>query len=360
VVRAIVHVLAFLSALASSAACGSGEQAPSEPATAAEKTVSGTDALSHGDVEPRIGTSIQLASRGQATSLVAAEGSIWVAAYENDASKLFRIDPATSEVVATIPVDAVPTWEVGGDGMAAGAGAVWVTGGAGEEAVLQRIDPSTNEVVATISLGGGSGADVAVGETGVWVSAFGRGPGMRVVRVDPATSRVVATIPVEGDWIREIFALEGMVLVRSLVGEDSTLTATRLTVIDPENNRIVANRRMDEPHGPLVAWDGVIWAGAGRNLLRVDPYTGGLLGDPLFVGKGVSFTSLVAGEAGIWFLGYEPDDERVPATVDRWNAVTRTVDVSVDPPEAPIAMARGQGSIWLLNYEGSLTRIELN
>jgi hypothetical protein len=46
-------------------------------------------------------------------------------------------------------------------------------------------------------------------------------------------------------------------------------------------------------------------------------------------------------------------------TADRLNAVTRKIDVSVDPPEAPIAMAMARGSIWLPNYEGSLTRIEL-
>jgi DNA-binding beta-propeller fold protein YncE len=354
--RTIVYVLVF--ALASSAACGSGKE-PMDQAPAAETTASGTEALPQTDVEPRVRTTVQLAPQGQATSLLVAEGSVWVAAYDENGSKVFRVDPATSEVVATINLEAVPTWELGGEGMASGGGALWVTGGAEEEAVLHRIDPSTNEVVATIPLGGGSGADVAVGETGVWVSAFGRGPDMRVVRVDPATSRVVATIPVEGDWIREIFAVDGTVLVRSLVGEDSTLTGTVLTAIDPATNRTVASRRMDEPHGPFAVWDGVVWAGAGHKLLRVDPQTGGLLGDPLAVGKGVSFTSLVADEAGIWFLGYDAHDEKIPATVDRWNAGTDEIDVSVDPPESPVAMAMGEGSLWLLNYEGSLTRIEL-
>ena len=354
-----MHVLVFLFAFASGAACGSGEEASKEPGTAGGTTAIGTEATSQMGVASRIRATIQLASRGQATSLLVAEGSVWVAAYEEDGSKLFRIDPATSEIVATIPVEAVPGWEAGGDGMAAGAGAVWVTGGAEGEAILQRIDPSKNEVVGTISLGGGSGADVAVGGTGVWVSAFGRGPGMRVVRVDPTTSRVVATIPVDGDWVREIFALDGTVFVRGLAGEDSTLTGTVLTVIDPATNRIVESRRMDEPHGPLTEWDGVVWAGAGRKLLRIDPHTGGPLGEPLVVGKGVSLTSLVVEEGGIWFLGYEPGDERVPATVDRWNTRTHEIDVSFDPPESPVAMAMGQGSLWILNHEGSLTRIEL-
>jgi hypothetical protein len=50
---------------------------------------------------------------------------------------------------------------------------------------------------------------------------------------------------------------------------------------------------------------------------------------------------------------------RRPPTRSSALAVTRKIDVSVDPPEAPIAMAMARGSIWLLNYEGSLTRIEL-
>ena len=319
---------------------------------------SGTDAASGTEVKPRARTTIRLAEGAEAASLLAAEGSVWVAAYEEGGGKLFRIDPTTSEVVATIALEAVPAWEVGGRGMAAGAGAVWVTGGA-EEAILQRIDPASNKVVAAIPLGGRWGADVAVDDKGVWVSIFGLGGRVSVVRVDPVTKRVVVTIPVEGDWLREIFTLDGTVLVRSLVGKRGTLTEAVLTVIDPTGNRVVASRRMDEALGPLAAWDGFVLAGSGRKLVRIDPRTGRPLGEPLPVRKGVSSTSLVPDEGGIWFLGYDPDDERVPATVDRLDAEAGKIDVSVDPPESPIAMAIAYRSIWLLNYEGSLTRIEL-
>ncbi len=354
----IVRALPLVLVVALSAACGSGGGSPPESTKAAETIRGGKEAPSGRDLEVR--TTMQLASAGQATSLLVAHGSVWVTAYEENGEKLFRIDPATTETVATIELEGVPTWEVGGDGMAAGVGALWVTGQAGEEAILQRVDPSTNKLVAAISLGRGSGADVAVDTTGAWVSVFGQDGRVRVVRVDSEANRVVATIPVAGDWIREVFALDGTVFVRGLEGaDDGTLTTTVLTVIDPASNRIIATRRLDQPHGPLVAWDGAIWAGAGRKLLRLDPRTGELVGEPLYVEKTVSFTSLLAGEGGISFLGYDPGDASVPATLDRLDTGKREIDLSVDPPQAPVAMATGPGAIWLLNYDASLTRVEV-
>lgn len=352
--------LVLLVALTAATACGTEEEELRAVETKGRAPAGAAGASAQKDIEPRVGATIKVGPRAQTNALLFAAGGVWVGTHEANSGRVFRIDPATNEVVATIPLEAVPTWETGGDGMAAGAGAVWVTGWGWreDEGALQRIDPSTNEVVATISLGGRSGADVAVAETGVWVSAFGHGSEVKVVRVDPATNRVVATIPVEGEWVREIFALGSTVFVRSLTWEGSMISTT-LTVIDAASNEVVASRRTEQWRGPLGEWDGVIWAGAGRELLQIDPHTAELVGEPIFVGKGIGGWSLIGGEGGVWFVGYEPDDESVPATVDRLNAVTGEVDLSVDPPERPIAMAMATGSIWLLNYEGSVTRIDL-
>jgi hypothetical protein len=309
------------------------------------------------ELSPRVTTTLDVGPTGQVSSLLFAAGAVWVARWDASSSTVLRVDPSTNEIDARIAVDGVPGWEVGGEGMAAGIGAVWVAGATGGRAVLERIDPATNDVVATIPLDGSSAGDVAVGDTGVWVSVFATPGTVKVVRVDPETNRVVAAIPVGGDWIREIFAVGGAVLVRGLGGGDNPATAhERWTAIDAATNEVVASRRGNLEDGPFVARDGVVWAGAGPKLVRIHPQTAQIRGGPVPVDKAIGGASLLAGEDGLWFVGAE-----TPATINRFNPATGRVDVDVelDLSASPIAMALAPGSIWVLNYEGSVTRIDL-
>ena len=57
-----------------------------------------------------------------------------------------------------------------------------------------RIDPASNEVSATIPLGGGKGGDVVVDDSGVWVAVGDEEQG-ELVRVDVSTNEVEARIP---------------------------------------------------------------------------------------------------------------------------------------------------------------------
>lgn len=217
------------------------------PFTGQTPTLSGSPspAPTPSPVDPVVSATIRV---GEFPNAVAAgEGGIWVCVPTNDGSgsgDILRIDPTTNEVVARIPIEAVPTWETGGGGLAVGAGSVWVTDTVhvrdqGPEAVLRRIDPTTNRVAETIPLDGGSGADVAVAGDSAWVLVFDGPNSMAGVRVDLATDQVVARIPVPGIWGQEIFATIKGVFVNTrdpFPGEDSTVGASRLTMIDPATN----------------------------------------------------------------------------------------------------------------------------
>jgi DNA-binding beta-propeller fold protein YncE/ABC-type branched-subunit amino acid transport system substrate-binding protein len=91
--------------------------------------------------------------------VAAGEGAIWVSSLLDD--EIIRIDPATSRIVARI---AVPRGVVG---LAAGAGAVWVASSV--DRTLSRIDPETNRIRAQVKLAG-TPTHVAVGAGGVWVT----------------------------------------------------------------------------------------------------------------------------------------------------------------------------------------------
>ena len=151
-------------------------------------------------------------------SVIYGEGSLWVAASNLDgtsAGHIVRIDPETHEVQADIPVEVIPTWEVGGGAMVVDSGSLWVTGaiegpstdGVTDAAVI-RIDASTNEVAQTFVLGGEVGADLTFMDGDLWVLMFGD-DGMEVVRVPRETDDVPASYRLDASWAHTLVAADG-------------------------------------------------------------------------------------------------------------------------------------------------------
>ncbi|MGH2765462.1 MAG: hypothetical protein ACRDKA_06075 [Actinomycetota bacterium] len=124
------------------------------------------------------------------SGIAVGEGSLWVPFHGprgfDDPASILRIDPATNEVVAEIPVPVGPV------DLTVGAGSVWTVGyGEGSGHVVSRIDPTANRVVATIPLPEGtSGGPIVAAEDAVWVGATGDTTG-ELLRLDPRTGEVV-------------------------------------------------------------------------------------------------------------------------------------------------------------------------
>jgi virginiamycin B lyase len=108
--------------------------------------------------------------------------AVWVDG-EADGGTLWRIDPATNAVVASIPVpDTFAT------GVEVGHGSVWVP--ARDQSCVYRIDPASNTVAATIRMPSAVGG-LAVGPDAIWTSGWGDGT---VNRIDPATNEITGSI----------------------------------------------------------------------------------------------------------------------------------------------------------------------
>ncbi len=303
---------------------------------------------------------------GAARAVTYGEGSIWVAVSANDGSSrgwILRIDPATNKIIARIPVESVPGWEVGGGGLTVGDGSVWVTGavkaprglgspGHGTDAVLIRIDPDTNRVADTIRLAGSFGLDVAIDKNGVWVLIDDDSYRPEVVRIDPSTGAVVATIPLGYHNSHFIFAVGGSILADGHVTNGAIVGNSVLSRIDPATNRVVARLPFAAYVWP-AAGDGAIWAASGRTLVRIDPATDRVVGAPVPVES--TGDSLAVGDGGVWFL--KPEDRN---RVFRFNPAIGRVDASVRLPAGTNAIGIAPGSIWVLSYEHSLTRIRIS
>lgn len=315
-------------------------------------------------VSPRVTATIPVGSFPRDVAVGA--GAVWVSvndfnAGEPETHSVVRIDPATNEIVATIPVRTAGNLAVGSD-------AVWTFDSVdGPQDTVVRIDPTTNQVVGTIPAGPYA-SDVAVDASGVWVTRDidGRGQSGEVIRIDPATNGIVARIPVEGR-IRDVVVGEGGVWV-----VDSTSTLRRepsLIHIDPEANDVVATipglAGLNVATGGGLVWiqgwlstiDPGVGTGAGDRplALRIDPATDQIIGDPIPM---EFFYPFAFWEGGIWFVGEE-------AAISRLNTGTLEVDhsVAVDAVAQDLtmhaALDTSTGTIWVANYQETITRIDL-
>lgn len=175
-------------------------------------------------------------------------------------------------------------------------------------------------------------------------------------------------MPIEGGWVREVFAFEGAVVVRS-----RTELGNRLTVVDPETNEVAVSRLIEGESGfdwrdpeqdySLGAGDRSLWIGGGfhsRDLARIDPRTARRQGEPLEVERRLGASRPLVGDAGgLWFVGQRVWGGR--ATLNRLDPETGAVGLTVDLPgrRDPVAFAVGADSAWVLGFDGSLTRIDL-
>jgi streptogramin lyase len=222
------------------------------------------------------------------------------------AGATYRIDPATGEVLATIP------GTVGGCG-AVGLGALWLCTLAGDLDVVTRIDMGTNKVrQITDGLGPGTEPEaIALADDAVWIGSNSRGT---IRRYDPRTLRSTASLqvtPAGPGGLRGAVAVAGTSawfgiadaweIVRVDLGrvrvagrtslptgpvdgvflDGSTLyawTPGHLYELDADGPAgPVLRRTLELPSGDTLSWlrsiDGSLWAGSPTSprLVRIDP-----------------------------------------------------------------------------------------
>jgi DNA-binding beta-propeller fold protein YncE len=110
-------------------------------------------------------------------------------------------------------------------------------------------------------------------------------------------------------------------------------------------------------HGWLSAVDPAVGTGSADRplVIRIDPATDRMVGDAVPL---PFFSPFAFWEGGIWFVGEE-------ATVSRLNAVTLEVDASIrvaavaQDSTVHAALDAATGTIWVANYENTITRVDL-
>ena len=182
------------------------------------------------------------------------EGSVWAVTGGSSDQVLRRCSAQTGAEQATIPLPSPSARAVVID-----FGSIWIAGT--REVELYRIDPATSQIVATIDLHSRP-TTLTSGEGSVWV----RQQDGTVQRIDGRTAKLLATIATEAaDNYGDIVVAGGFVWTSS--------QTVPLVQIDPQTNSRRA--RFSSPPGVFMGYSvayggGSLWLG-GSALFRVKP-----------------------------------------------------------------------------------------
>ncbi len=262
--------------------------------------------------------------------LAVTEDSVWVNSKPTD--MIFRMDPRSNKVLATVPVKKPCS------GFAVAAGTLWSP--SCEENVVYRIDLATNKVIAKVPVGpANTEGGIAFGAGSAWMPSDPKGI---VSRIDPATNRVTAQIAVAPDSFTAVFAY-GLVWVSS--------TAKNLvSLIQPETNSVIAEIPVDPNPRFMAAGEGYVWTlnqGPGT-VSKIDPRTMRVVAT-IDVGVPGPGGDIAAGEGAVWVT-----QKTIP--LSRIDPITNRVTAQFAGPGGD-AMRIGHGFVWLSNgHEGNVWR----
>lgn len=194
---------------------------------------------------------------GAPAALIVADGSIWEMSHRD--TELYRIDPLTGDVLATIDIGLI-----GCGDLMANASAVYVTG-CGVAPYLVRVDTATNKVTATSSYEVGPGG-MAKGV--LWAPVGTSSP--KLVPVNPTT---LAQRP--GVALPEFTMITGVVQAGDSLwaGDEANNIVYRIEI---DRRKVIAAIPMpvEGDYGYLIKHDGAPWYidfGRTGTLVRIDP-----------------------------------------------------------------------------------------
>jgi streptogramin lyase len=278
------------------------------------------------------------AASGMAPSAAAiGMGSVWVETHRD--TKLFRIDPTTDTVVATIDIGQNACGQP-----AVGFGRVWLGPCDGSTKTI-AVDVASNQVVGSFDALGGT---EFFADDAVWLpDALGR-----LAKVDPATYRTLATYDVfPGGFVGWLASAGGFIWAANEDGE-TNVWGGEIAKIDQANGRVVSRVPVSNPgdYATMSAGLGYLWIkGAGDGpLFRVNPASGAVTDFLLPGASGLSQMYDMWPAMGLGSVWVRLSDGAVSRVDPETGKVTGTYPA--DAAGGGGMPAVGFGSLWVPNF----------
>lgn len=195
-------------------------------------------------------------------------------------------------------------------------------------------------------------SNMTVGGGFLWVISGGS-----IVRIDPSTSQIVGEPIRPGIQIEDIAfgggALWGTTVASGDLGAPSEEDA--VSRIDPQSGEVLATIKVSRGPMSVAFTPEAVWVVnfgmSGDTVVRIDPQTNQLAGDPIQTGRAP--LSLALGEGSLWVANHDAH------TITRVDLATNQILANITVPSEPHRVAYGEGAVWVANFHvDSVTRID--
>jgi hypothetical protein len=341
--RVTVPVVVIVACALALAACATGPAAPSDPTPLATASHSASSTSSP-DAQPsesaQAGESIDdradavLADvSGEPDFPLEGFGSVWALASDQDQPAILRIDPATTEIVASIPLPGRQC-----QGFTVAEDAVWacVDGGA------VRIDPATNSITDEVPFETGQvWGRLAYGSGSVWAIGVSDGVPNQLIRIDPSELTATA-IPLGHGAVSVAYGFDAVWIT---VPQDGLVLR-----IDPDTEEVTEHATgIDHPF-TIVAGGDSLWAtllgseelAPGQpTLVRIDPADGSAVTEIATGAASLAKGGLWASDDAVWVRA--PDNQFLTRIDPATNEVVETITGPTGTGDVTVAF----GSVWI-------------
>jgi Tol biopolymer transport system component len=242
-----------------------------------------TGASSQGGVLQRIDPSanrmvsaIQLGKDfyGLAADVAVDENGVWVVSMplgKDGTSFMYRVDPATDQVITEIPLE----YEYERHVIAVNGAIVvrqhhWHDDGSGPYTIFTSIDASTNSVNANTSEDKFWGMWTWDGQ--LWAGVGDFSGGNQIVRVDPITLKAISeAVPIDAERLGSFWAGEGGIWFVSAAGVNQWQQPFKVNRFNPQAGRVDVSETVPEAGGQdMVVGGDAVWFLKDENVLRFD------------------------------------------------------------------------------------------
>jgi len=276
----------------------------------------------------RVQARIDIGGR-EAYGLTADSSAVWAISYQ--AGTLARVDPASGTVSRTVTVPSAAT-------VLAVDGTLWVAGYAGKAADsgVYRVDPATGRVTPT-AVSDEVCCDLAAGGGAIWAID----PGGAVLRIDPASGRVTRRYPVTLDRNAHTNAVHAG---DSVWASSDTTPLFRIRTGDGKTERIDVGGGV-----PFLVRDGLVWGASPTRLWAVDPRTGAVA-RTVDIPNSMEVLSLGFDQDSMWVGIRHPG---YVGAVLRLDQRTGAVLGEIRDVDIPARIVVAFGSVWVTDSGGT-------
>jgi YVTN family beta-propeller protein len=212
--------------------------------------------------------------------------------------------------------------------------------------------PASTQDRISASIEVASPLNMTLGNGFLWVISNGS-----IVRINLKTNEIVGEAIGASVRPEDIAFGDGSLWVTTVASGDlgAPSESDAVSRIDPESGEILTTIKVNRGPMSLAFTPEGVWVVnfgmSGDTVVRIDPQTDQIVGDPIQTGRAP--LSVAVGEGSLWVANHDAH------TISRIDPATNQVIANITVPSEPHRVAYGEDAVWVANFHvNSVTRID--